>query len=100
MCADTAVNNNLSRAMAVIIIGGIGLGWLGGKAVDYTFNDVRENTEFRIGAISELNHVKSDVEDNTRAIKELALIKELVIRIDERTSKWEPNEDLYYEKHK
>ena len=48
MCADTAIKNNLSRAMAVILVGGGCLGWLGGRVVDYTFDDVRLNSEFRI----------------------------------------------------
>lgn len=90
MCADTAIKNNLSRAMAVILIGGLCLGWLGGKAVDYTFDDVRQNTEFRIGAEKEIGHVIKDVEENTQAIKDFAKMKELLIRIDERTGKWEP----------
>ena len=47
MCADTAIKNNLSRAMAVILVGGGCLGWLGGRVVDYTFDDVRQNAEFR-----------------------------------------------------
>jgi len=97
MCADTAIKNNLAIAMAVLIVGGGCLGWVGNKAVDYTFSDVRENTEFRIGAENEIKHVIKDVEENTKAIKDFAQMKELLIRIDERTkktdertSKWEP----------
>jgi len=90
MCADTAVKNNLAIAMAILIVGGGCLGWVGNKAVDYTFSDVRENTEFRIGAQKEIDHVVKDVEENTKAIKDFAEMKELLIRLDERLDKWEP----------
>ena len=92
MCAETLVQNNISKAMAILIIGGGCLGWIGNKAVDYTFEDVRENTEFRIGARSEIEHVVSDVAENTQAIKDFAQMKELLIRMDERLDKWEPHE--------
>ena len=69
MCADSAVKNNLAIAMAVLIVGGGCLGWVGNKAVDYTFSDVRENTEFRIAKEVEDRHTQ----------KELAELKELVV---------------------
>ena len=61
MCADTAVKNNLAIAMAVLIVGGGCLGWVGNKAVDYTFSDVRENTEFRIAKEVEDAHTKQEL---------------------------------------
>lgn len=90
MRVDTAIKDNLSRAMAVILVGGGCIGWVGNKAVDYTFSDVRKNTEARIEMRNEVGHIKSDVEENTQAIKDFAEMKELLIRIDERTSEWEP----------
>jgi len=92
MCAEAAIKNNLALAMAVLIVGGGCLGWVGNKAVDYTFSDVRENTEFRIGARAEIEHVIKDVEENKQAIKDFAEMKELLIRMDERLDKWEPHE--------
>lgn len=93
MCADTAVKNNLAVAMAILLVGGGCLGWVGGKAVDYTFDGVQKNTEFRIGAEKEIRHVVEDVADNTEAIKEFAKMRELLVRMDERMSKWEPVEN-------
>jgi hypothetical protein len=92
MCADTAIKNNLAMAMAVILIGGGCLGWVGNKAVDYTFADVRQNTESRIETKAELKHLKQEVVEIKNDLKDLAIIKEMVIRIDERTQKWEPTE--------
>lgn len=93
MCADTAVKNNLAIAMAILLVGGGCLGWVGGKAVDYTFDGVQKNTEFRIGAEKEIRHVVEDVADNTEAIREFAKMRELLVRMDERISKWEPVEN-------
>jgi hypothetical protein len=92
MCAETLVQNNLARAMVVLIIGGGCLGWIGNKAVDYTFSDVRQNTEARIEYKAEIRHVQEDVAENTDAIKDFAMMKELMIRMDERLSQWEPHE--------
>ena len=63
MCADAAIKNNLALAMAVLLVGGGCLGFVGGKAVDYTFNDVRENTEFRISAEVENEHTKEELSE-------------------------------------
>ena len=104
MCADSAVKNNLALAMAVLIIGGGCLGWVGNKAVDYTFADVRKNTESRIEVNSEISHIKTDsknefkhLEDRLDRIEEtmadFAMMKDMLIRVDERTSKWEPTND-------
>ena len=90
MCADTAIKNNLAMAMAVIMAGGASLGWIGNKAVDYTFSDVRSNTVSRIELTSEISHLKEEVIDLKTALASVAIIKEMVVRIDERTQKWEP----------
>ena len=90
MCADTAIRSNLGVAMAVIMAGGASLGWIGNKAVDYTFSDVRQNTEARIELTSEISHLKEEVMDLKTALASFAVIKDMVVRIDERTQKWEP----------
>ena len=101
MCADSAVKNNLAMAMAVLIVGGGCLGWVGNKAVDYTFSDVRKNTESRIEVNSEIAHIKSDSINEIKhlearldrmeaAVADFALMKEMLVRVDERTSQWEP----------
>jgi len=91
MCADTAVKNNLAIAMGVILIGGGCLGWIGNKAVDYTFSDVRDNSAFRIEAIVEIKHLTKEVTELKDALAAVAVIKEMVVRIDERTANWEPH---------
>jgi hypothetical protein len=90
MCAES-VKNNLAMAMAVLIIGGGCLGWIGNKAVDYTFSDVRDNTEARIEHKAEIEHLREDVSELKSAVKDFAKMKELMIRTDERLSQWEPH---------
>jgi hypothetical protein len=90
MCADTTVRNNLAMAMAVLLVGGGCLGWVGNKAVDYTFSDVRQNTEARIELTNEVKHLSEEVTELKDALAAVAIIKEMVVRIDERTANWEP----------
>mgnify|MGYP000070456942 FL=1 len=91
MCAESTIKNHLALAMGILLIGGGCLGWVGNKAVDYTFSDVRQNTEARIQLANEIKHLDEKVDKLEDAIEAVAIMKELVIRIDERTSEWEPN---------
>ena len=91
MCADSTIKNHLALAMGILLVGGGCLGWVGNKAVDYTFSDVRQNTEARIQLANEIKHLDEKVDKLEDAIEAVAIMKELVIRIDERTSEWEPN---------
>lgn len=96
MCADSTIKNNLAMAMAVLMVGGGCLGWVGNKAVDYTFSDVRENTEFRISTEVENEHTKQELSE----LKEMMLLgaeksninHDLLIQIAERLKQWEPHE--------
>ena len=100
MCADTAVKNNLAMAMAVLIVGGGCLGWVGNKAVDYTFSDVRENTEFRIAKEVEDEHTKQELAELKELIKseaekgerERKENKDLLIEIRLEMKGWEPQD--------
>ena len=93
MCADTAVKNNLAIAMAVLIVGGGCLGWVGNKAVDYTFSDVRENTEFRISAEVENEHTKQELAElkaiAMRGEDERRMNHDLLIEIRAEMKGWE-----------
>ena len=91
MCAESTIKNHLALAMGILLIGGGCLGWVGNKAVDYTFSDVRQNTEARIQLANEIKHLDEKVGKLETALEAVAIMKELVIRIDERTSEWEPN---------
>ena len=91
MCAESTIKNHLALAMGILLIGGGCLGWVGNKAVDYTFSDVRQNTEARIQLANEIKHLDEKVDKLETALEAVAIMKELVIRIDERTSEWEPN---------
>lgn len=91
MCAESTIKNHLALAMGILLIGGGCLGWVGNKAVDYTFSDVRQNTEARIQLANEIKHLDEKVDKLENALEAVAIMKELVIRIDERTSEWEPN---------
>lgn len=93
MCADSAIKNHLAMAMGVLLIGGGCLGWVGNKAVDYTFSDVRKNTEARIELTNEVRHLDEKFDKLEDALAAVAVMKELVIRIDERTSEWEPTSE-------
>lgn len=96
MCADTAIKNNLSRAMAVILVGGGCLGWLGGRVVDYTFDDVRLNSEFRISKEVEDAYTKQELSELKKLAKEGAeerrVNHDLLILINSKLEGWEPNE--------
>jgi hypothetical protein len=97
MCAETAIKNNLALAVAVLIVGGGCLGWVGNKAVDYTFSDVRQNTEFRISAEVENEHTKQELSE----LKEIAIRGELerrmnhdlLIEIRAEMKGWERSDD-------
>ena len=93
MCADSSIKNHLAMAMGVLLIGGGCLGWVGNKAVDYTFSDVRKNTESRIELTNEVRHLDEKFDKLEDALAAVAVMKELVIRIDERTSEWEPTSE-------
>ena len=90
MPEENSIKNQLAIAMAILVIGGGCLGWVGNKAVDYTFSDVRKNTESRIILTGEIKHLTEEVSELKDALASVALMKEMVIRIDERTAKWEP----------
>ena len=90
MCAEPVMRNQLALAMGILLVGGGCLGWVGNKAVDYTFSDVRKNTEARIELANEVRHLDEKVDKLEDALAAVAVMKELVIRIDERTSEWEP----------
>jgi len=81
----------LALAMAIIIVGCASLGWVGGRVVDYTFDEVRENTSSRIETRAEIKHLKLELDQMKEALKELPAIKEIVIRTDERLQNWEPS---------
>jgi hypothetical protein len=94
MCAETLVQNNISKAMAILIIGGGCLGWIGNKAVDYTFEDVRENTEFRISKEVEDEHIKEQMSElkilAKEGVVERGLNHDLLILINSKLEGWEP----------
>jgi hypothetical protein len=94
MCAETLVQNNISKAMAILIIGGGCLGWIGNKAVDYTFEDVRENTEFRISKEVEDEHIKEQMSELKMLAKEGVVERrvnhDLLILINSKLEGWEP----------
>ena len=89
---ENSIKNQLDLAMGILLVGGGCLGWVGNKAVDYTFSDVRKNTEARIHLENEVRHLDEKVNKLEDALAAVAVMKELVIRIDERTSEWEPGE--------
>ena len=93
MPEENSIKNQLAIAMAILVIGGGCLGWVGNKAVDYTFSDVRKNTESRIILTGEIKHLTEEVSELKNALASVAIMKEMVIRIDERTAKWEPVND-------
>lgn len=82
--------------MAVILIGGGCLGWIGNKAVDYTFADVRDNTEFRIAKEVEDAHTKQELVELNKLAREGAeerrVNHDLLILINSKLERWEPNE--------
>jgi len=94
MCADTAIKNNLAIAMAVLLVGGGCLGFVGGKAVDYTFSDVRQNTEFRISAEVESEYTKQELSELKALANEGAIERranhDLLIEVLAKLDKWEP----------
>lgn len=96
MCADTAIKNNLAIAMAVLLVGGGCLGFVGGKAVDYTFDGVAKNTEFRISAEVENEYTKKELSElktlaNKGAIERRAN-HDLLIQVLSKLDRWEPAE--------
>lgn len=90
--SEKNITDHLTTAIAVILVGGLCLGWVGSRAVDYTFSEVRENSVFRVRQIEENKQIHKDIEENTAAIRDIAIMKEMLIRVDERTAKWEPTE--------
>ncbi len=97
MCADVAVKNNLATAMAVLLVGGGCRGWVGNKAVEYTFADVRQNTEFRISKEVEDAYVRKEIgelKDLLTSNKDtLTINREALIQIKEQLKRWEPGGD-------
>lgn len=95
MCADVVVKNNLATAMAVLLVGGGCLGWVGNKAVEYTFSDVRQNTEFRISKEVQDAHVREEIGELkfllTSNKDTLTVNRESLIQIKEQLKRWEPN---------
>lgn len=85
-----SVSEQMYLAIAVIIVGSISLGWLGSKAIDYTFSDVRQNTEYRVKSTEEIKQVRRDVAKLEQAMSDIAVMKEALIRVDERLAQWEP----------
>jgi hypothetical protein len=96
MCAETLVRNNLARAMAVLLIGGGCLGWIGNKAVDYTFSDVRKNTEFRISSEVEGEYTKMELSELKalahEGVVERRINHDLLILINSKLEGWEPHD--------
>lgn len=83
----------MSIALAVILVGGICLGWVGGKAVDYTFDEVRANTEFRVSRSEAIKHERITIQSLKESIEDISksqrIIADSVIRTEERLKQWE-----------
>ena len=84
------LSENMYLALAVIIVGALSIGWIGSRAVDYTFSDVRQNTEFRVKSTQETLQMKKDIARNASSLEDIAAMKEMLGRIDERLKRWEP----------
>lgn len=88
------LKEHLSIAISIILVGGVCLGWVGGKAVDYTFDHVRENTEFRVGRTESLKHEREVMKRLERTMNDLSqqmkIYGEATIRTEERLKQWEP----------
>ncbi len=89
---EKTIKEHLTLCIAIILVGGLCLGWVGGRAIDYTFKDVRENTMFRVSQDSENQHIQDQIDDLEDALKMLPAMNEAIIRIDERIQQWEPSE--------
>ena len=88
----TKISENMYLALSVIIVGALSIGWVGSRAVDYTFSDVRQNTEFRVKTTQETLEMKKDIADNAIKLQEISDMKEMLGRIDERLKRWEPTD--------
>lgn len=92
--AEKTLREHLMLALAVIAVGGIALGWVGGKAVDYTFEDVRALNDFRAAQIEKNKSENKRIENIELLMKALiensSVTRESVIRIEERLNQWEP----------
>lgn len=91
--SEKTLREHLMLALAVIMVGGVALGWVGGKAVDYTFDDVRDNSDFRVSQIQK-NQSDDKRMDNMESlmrslIDNSTVTRESVIRIEERLDQWE-----------
>jgi len=85
------IKNNLTIALAIIFVGGGCLGWIGTRTLDYAFSDLRDLRTEVTENTSEIKHNRTDINKLEGYVKDLALMKEMVIRIDERTAGWEPD---------
>lgn len=87
------IRNNLAIALAVIFVGGGCLGWVGTKTLDHAFGDVREHTRQIVKLQTKVDHNEEKIESLENVVADFALMKEMLIRVDERTAGWEPNHD-------
>ena len=94
MCAETAIKNNLSLAIGILIIAGVSLGWLGKDALEDMKEDTKSNTEFRIAAEIKDKHTAEEFVELSAAVKEGTAERrenhDLLIQINSKLDKWEP----------
>jgi len=89
---EKTLKEHLTVSVTIILVGGLCLGWFGGRAIDYTFKDVRDNTMFRVSQAEENKHLNEEIQDLKDALSVLPKMSETLVRIDERMNTWEPNE--------
>jgi hypothetical protein len=90
--AEKTLKEHLTLSISIILVGGLCLGWVGGRAIDYTFKDVRDNTMFRVSQTEENKHLNEEIEELKEALSVLPKMSETLVRIDERIRNWEPSE--------
>ena len=89
--ADT-IRSNLTLALAVIFVGGGCVGWVGTRTLEYAFEDVREHGKAIVELQSDAEHNTREIAEIKQAMSDFAIVKEMVVRIDERTALWEPDQ--------
>lgn len=78
-----ALKKQLAQAVAIIFVAGGCVAWLGDKIIDYTFEDVRSNTNFRVSKTEEIKNMKEDINYLQKAIPEM---NEKLSSIDKNTA--------------
>jgi len=78
--------------VAVVTVCGLSLGWVGGRAVEITLRDVRDNTVWRVQSMNEGEHIKAEILEMKSTLRDLSEMKEMLIRMDARLQQWEPTD--------